>query len=123
MTFGACLALIAAALIAGCGGNQAPVNTGTVPPATPMGQMHNMAMPAAKAAPIPKGLHCKDEIVWVNTPKKTYHEASDPWYGRTKQGQYMCKAAAVTAGYHAAGMGHSPKMMKNAMPTPAPAYT
>lgn len=106
--------------MAGCSGNQAPVNTGTVAPATPMAQMQTMAM--AKAAPIPKGLHCKDEIVWVNTPKKTYHDPTDPWYGRTKQGQYMCKAAAVAAGNHAAGM-HHPKMMKNAMPTPAPAST
>jgi len=89
-----------------------------------MARMQNTGMAMAKMAPIPKGLHCKDAIVWVNMTKKTYHESSDPYYGRTKHGQYMCKTAAEAAGYHAAGMKHSPKtMMKNAMPTPAPAYT
>jgi hypothetical protein len=123
ISFGTCLALIAALFVAACSNNPAPVNTGTVAPATPMAGMQNTGM-MAKAAPIPKGLHCKDEIVWVNITKKTYHEPSDPYYGRTKHGQYMCKAAAEAAGYHAAGMHHSPKtMMKNAMPTPAPAYT
>jgi hypothetical protein len=120
--FGASLALVAAAFVAACSGNQAPVNTGTVPPATPMAGMQNTGM-MAKAAAIPKGLHCKGEIVWVNMKKKTWHEPSDPWYGRTMHGQYMCKAAAEAAGYHAAGMKHEPKAMQGAMPTPAPAAT
>jgi hypothetical protein len=123
-SFGTILAIIAAGFLAACSSNQAPVNTGTVAPATPMSAMQNGAMPMGKAAVIPKGLHCTDGIVWVNMTKKTYHDPSDPWYGRTKHGQYMCKAAAEAAGYHVAGMRHSPKtMMKGAMPTPAPAST
>lgn len=124
ISFGTFLALIVAGLVAACGGNQAPVNTGTVAPMTEI-QKENAALPLTKAAPIPKGLHCKGEIVWVNLTKKTYHETGDPYYGRTKNGQYMCKAAADAAGYHMAGTRHSSKMkmMKNSMPTPAPAAT
>ncbi len=125
-SFGTFLALIVAGLVAGCGGNQAPVNTGTVAPATPMSetQRETATLPLAKAAAIPRGLHCKGEIVWANTTKKTFHESGDPYFGRTKHGEYMCKAAAEAAGYHMAGMRHSSKtMMKGAMPTPAPAST
>lgn len=122
ISFGLCLALIAAGFLAACSGNQTPVSTGTVAPATPMSGMQN-SMPMGKPAAIPKSLKCKGEIVWVNMTKKTYHAASDPWYGRTKHGQYMCKAAAIEAGYHAAGMHSSKTMMKGAMPTPAPEYT
>jgi hypothetical protein len=128
VTAGVFLALVMAGLISGCGGNQsAPANTGTVAPmATPMSEMQRetAAMPLAKAAPIPKNLNCKGDIVWANTAKKTYHEAGDPYYGRTKRGEYMCKAAADAAGYHMAGMRHSPKGAKNnMMATPAPAST
>src|SRR5215471_19129263 len=128
MTFGACCALVLAGLLAGCGGNQAPVSTGTVAPPAPMSetQRETQALPLAKAAPIPKTLHCKGDIVWVNLSKKTYHASGDPYFGRTKNGQYMCKAAADAAGYHMAGAHHKMKSMKsmqNEMPTPAPAYT
>jgi hypothetical protein len=128
VTAGVFLALVMVGLIAACGGNQsAPANTGTVAPAaTPMSEMQRetAAMPLAKAAPVPKGLNCKGDIVWVNTAKKTYHEAGDPYYGRTKHGEYMCKAAADAAGYHMAGMRHSPKSAKNnMMMTPAPYST
>lgn len=96
---------------AGCGkggGQSAPQNNATfAPPASPMTEVQKeiAALPMSELAPVPKGLHCKGDIVWVN--KKTYHEAGDPYYGRTKHGEYMCKAAADAAGDHLAGTRHT----------------
>lgn len=79
---------------------------------------------SAQAAPIPATLTCKDSIVWVNTKRHTYHVAGDPYYGRTKSGQYMCLADAVAAGDHASGTHHThtgnaaPSDMATATATP-----
>jgi hypothetical protein len=60
------------------------------------------AMAGAVAA-IPADLNCGAvKPVWVNPKTKVYHEPSDPLYGKTKHGKYMCPADAAKAGFHKA---------------------
>ena len=44
----------------------------------------------------------KKGMVWVNTATKVYHKRGSPWYGATKEGEWMTEAAAVKAGNKAA---------------------
>ncbi|MDQ6768316.1 MAG: hypothetical protein M3Z41_10955 [Candidatus Eremiobacteraeota bacterium] len=127
MALAASFALIVAAAITSCGGNQsAPQNNATVaPPASPMTETQKeiAALPLTHAASVPRELHCKGDVVWVNTAKKTYHESGDPYFGRTKHGEYMCKAAANAAGYHLAGSHHKKKSgSMEGMPAPTNSY-
>lgn len=44
--------------------------------------------------------HCpSDEVVWLNTRTGIYHEKGMRWYGRTRQGAYVCRKEADAAGY------------------------
>lgn len=44
--------------------------------------------------------HCRsDVVVWLNTKTGIWHEKGMRWYGRTKQGAYVCRKEAVAAGY------------------------
>lgn len=38
--------------------------------------------------------------VWVNKKTNVYHTRGDPWYGKTKDGEYMTEAEAIRAGFH-----------------------
>lgn len=40
-------------------------------------------------------LECKGDVgVWLNTNSGVYHLKGERWYGRTKQGEYICKKDA-----------------------------
>ena len=111
--------------LAACGSKQS-TTTGNGPAGGPttIAQAERNALPMEKPAPVPRGLNCKGPIVWVNMNRKTYHESDDPYYGRTRHGEYMCQAAANAAGYHMAGshrqhmQGGRTRYNDNATPTP-----
>ena len=43
--------------------------------------------------------HCpRDVVVWLNIPTHVYHEKGMRWYGRTKNGAYVCRNEAEAAG-------------------------
>jgi len=44
--------------------------------------------------------HCPaDVVVWLNTHTGIWHEKGMRWYGRTRQGAYVCRKEAGAAGY------------------------
>jgi len=50
--------------------------------------------------------HCpKDTVVWLNIPSGVYHFAGQRWYGKTKDGVYVCKAEADADGDRATRNG------------------
>jgi hypothetical protein len=56
--------------------------------------------------------------VWCNTNSNVYHKEGDPWYGKTKKGQYMTVADAEKAGCKEAKespMGKKDMMKKDTM--------
>jgi len=43
--------------------------------------------------------HCpNDVVVWLNLPTGVFHYKGQRWYGRTKNGAYVCKKEAVKEG-------------------------
>jgi hypothetical protein len=130
--FCACLTA-AAVLAAACGGGSSSSSNATSAPAATTAAMGGtMAgggsmmghMPTGTPAAVPSTLKCTGAIVWINMKTKSYHMAGDPFYGRTRSGQYMCQSDADAKGYHMAGSGgmHS-HMSGGAATTPAPAST
>ena len=89
----------------------APMATGNTAPVEPIN-------PAPKAAPAPKSAPGTPTVaqtppspgmVWVNLETKVFHREGDPWYGKTKKGQFMSEADAVKAGYREAKKGGKKK--------------
>jgi hypothetical protein len=39
-----------------------------------------------------------DQVVWLNLPTAIYHQKGQRWYGATKNGAYVCRKEADTAG-------------------------
>jgi hypothetical protein len=102
--------LVSAALLGGCGGSgssggQNAANSAATAAGQAMNGPSQAMTSAAGQKPIPAGLTCKTPIVWVNLSTRVYHEQGDPWYGRTKNGEYMCLATANLKGYHLASTG------------------
>lgn len=54
--------------------------------------------------------HCPaDTVVWANLGgSKAYHASGDRFYGKTRQGAYMCRKDADQAGFHPAGQRGRP---------------
>jgi len=43
--------------------------------------------------------HCpSDVVVWLNTRSGIWHEKGMRWYGRTREGAYVCRKEAAAAG-------------------------
>jgi len=44
-------------------------------------------------------VHCpSDVVVWIDTKSGIYHEKGMRWYGRTRQGAFVCRKEAHAAG-------------------------
>lgn len=44
-------------------------------------------------------VHCpRDVVVWLNLPTGIYHFKGQRWYGRTKNGAFVCQQEADKAG-------------------------
>lgn len=94
--------------LAACGGGKT-TTTSTTTNGTTAGTMGKTeaqreagALPMGAAAPV--DVNCGAvKPVWVNLHTKAYHDAGDPYYGKTKNGKYMCPSAANAAGFHPAG--------------------
>jgi len=50
--------------------------------------------------------HCpRDTVVWLNIPTGVYHYAGERWYGRTRNGAYVCEREAIAEGDRATRNG------------------
>ena len=68
--------------------------------ATPIGAMVAYGPLATFATEQAAQAHCpSDTVVWPNTKTGIWHEKGMRWYGRTKEGAYVCRKEAAGAGY------------------------
>jgi len=77
----------------GAPGKEAPAKAATtVAPAKPAQPEGKVTTPTRQ--PPAKGM------VWVNTATKVYHVEGDPYYGKTKNGEWMTEEDAIKKGFH-----------------------
>jgi DNA uptake protein ComE-like DNA-binding protein len=82
----------------------APAPAPRATPATPATGSSHMS-PSQITAQVPPS----PGMVWVNSETRVFHRQGDPWYGKTKKGQFMNEADAVKAGYREAKKGGKAK--------------
>lgn len=74
-------------------------------------ELHPVLAISSSTAPSPRaqpgtGTTCAGDIrVWVNTRSGVYHLPGSRWYGRTRQGMFLCRRDADARGYRAAENG------------------
>ena len=100
------------ALAASCGHNDTQSSTSTTTVQTLSAATHVRAGAGTTRVPVsgtvnPPGFndeasaqaHCtSDQVVWLNTNSKIYHEKGTHFYGNTKNGEYACRKEADAAG-------------------------
>ncbi len=122
---------LAVALTACGGGKSQSTNANTYGRTTTNNSANGGSTAGTSTAAVPSSLHCGAvSPVWANERTHVYHVASDPYYGRTKHGAYMCPQQAAREGYHAAGASgsgsmhgghHRKRNSMQAQPSPSPA--
>jgi hypothetical protein len=105
------LAICIVALLAGSGAILAQSTTPRLP--APLAAHPSPARPSTPSSlpsnqfseeSVAKSRCLGDTVVWVNLGgSKAYHMTGDKYYGKTKEGAYMCQKEADQSGYHAAG--------------------
>lgn len=91
-----------------CGGNKSASTAASPAEGASSSAMSGNAMGSENAGTIPNCGAVK--AVWVNTKTKVYHESTDPMYGKTKHGKYMCPSQAKAEGDRPAGGAHHKTM-------------
>lgn len=100
---------------AGCGGGKSSSSATAAPAASQAAGSDNAAPGGSMSGESASGTTAEGSAampncgavkpVWVNTKSHAYHEAGDPYYGKTKHGKYLCPSQAKAQGYHKAGAG------------------
>ncbi|MGA8533632.1 MAG: hypothetical protein WB615_05950 [Candidatus Tumulicola sp.] len=93
--------------LSGCGGGKSSANA--TASSAPMSAASDATDSTAKGAMGSAGGAIPNcgavHAVWVNLSSKVYHEPGDPYYGKTKHGEYLCPSQAKAQGFHLAGSG------------------
>jgi hypothetical protein len=76
-----------------------------VPAPAPAAPAAKPRVPPTPASQITAQTPPSPGLVWANPETKIFHRAGDPWYGKTKKGQWLTEADALKAGYREAKKG------------------